>query len=236
MARGAHRCSPETIAKLRAFNLGRPSGMLGKHQSEEARMKMSESHRGKPSPFLGKHHSEEAKRKNREAHLGKPGPSLVKRMSEETKRKISEAKRGKPNPHIGYSCSEESRRKMSAYHSAHPISFWAGKHLSEEHRRKQSEALSGEKSYLWRGGISSIVQYPSAWTGTLRREIRERDSYTCQLCGKLQDNIAFDVHHIDYNKKHCERENLVTLCRHCHRKTNHNREHWTGLFSVSNLR
>jgi len=43
------------------------------------------------------------------------------------------------------------------------------------------------------------------WTETLRRSIRERDGYICQMpgCNKQQGDKAFDVHHIDYNKENC---------------------------------
>lgn len=50
----------------------------------------------------------------------------------------------------------------------------------------------------------------------MRKLIRERDNYTCRGCGVLQGNRAFDVHHIDGNKKNCNPNNLVTLCRKCH--------------------
>jgi len=39
-----------------------------------------------------------------------------------------------------------------------------------------------------------------------------------------------DVHHINYNKKNCDINNLVSLCRSCHMKTNFNREYWIKYF------
>jgi len=42
--------------------------------------------------------------------------------------------------------------------------------------------------------------------------------------------MAHDVHHIDYDKKHCDPMNLITLCRCCHVKTSFgNRVDWTRL-------
>jgi len=52
--------------------------------------------------------------------------------------------------------------------------------------------------------------YSVDWTKTLRRSIRERDHYICQLCGEQQGDYAFDIHHIDYNKKNCNPNNLIT--------------------------
>lgn len=48
-----------------------------------------------------------------------------------------------------------------------------------------------------------------------RREVLERDNYTCRLCGKRD---LFDVHHISgYNLIPDEGiEHLVLLCRKCH--------------------
>lgn len=47
-----------------------------------------------------------------------------------------------------------------------------------------------------------------------RSAIRERDNYTCQLCGMIRKGL--DVHHIDENKLNCDPDNLITLCRKCH--------------------
>ena len=104
-----------------------------------------------------------------------------------------------------------------------------GKHQSEETKRKQSEALKGEKCHLWRGGIS-FEPYSIDWTETLRRAIRERDNYICQICSQYGDN----VHHKDYNKKNCCPDNLITLCRGCNSKVNFDREHWMRYFKKSN--
>lgn len=88
----------------------------------------------------------------------------------------------------------------------------------------------GSLSFLWKGG-KSFEPYPLDWTRTLKRSIRERDKYMCQLCGELQDDRAFDVHHIDYNKSNCNPNNLITLCMICHIKTNSNRKNWKDYFS-----
>lgn len=75
-------------------------------------------------------------------------------------------------------------------------------------------------------------EYSIDWTETLRISIRQRDRYTCKLCGKQQGDKAFSVHHIDYNKENCNPENLITLCQKCHSKTNYNREYWIDYFKI----
>lgn len=60
----------------------------------------------------------------------------------------------------------------------------------------------------------------------LREQIRIRDNYTCQKCGKKweQGTRRFDVHHIgdenisDKNRLVCNHSetNLITMCHKCH--------------------
>jgi hypothetical protein len=98
---------------------------------------------------------------------------------------------------------------------------------SEEMKAK----LRGANSPLWKGGIS-CEPYSIDWTNTLKQSIRERDHSLCQNCGIPQGDIAHSIHHIDYNKKNCDPKNLITLCRPCHTKTNHNRQYWTEYFQL----
>lgn len=83
----------------------------------------------------------------------------------------------------------------------------------------------GEKASNWRGGIS-FEPYPPGFTIDLRKKIRERDSYTCAVCG----SYGRCVHHIDYVKENIKPENLITLCASCHSKTNSKREYWKEYF------
>ena len=55
-----------------------------------------------------------------------------------------------------------------------------------------------------------------------REKVLKRDGYTCQLCGKTEDEAILNVHHI---KRYSENEELktevnngITLCCDCHRK------------------
>lgn len=88
---------------------------------------------------------------------------------------------------------------------------------------------SGANSHLWKGGITDSP-YSTDWTKTLKRSIRERDKYRCRICGEPQGEKAHDVHHIDYDKKNCNPNNLITLCHRCHMKTNGKRDYWKAYF------
>ena len=91
----------------------------------------------------------------------------------------------------------------------------------------------GKNNPVWNGG-TSFLPYPFQWNETLKQLIRRRDNYKCQLCGAPQEEFtkALPVHHIDYNKENCNKDNLITLCQSCHRKTNINRNYWKNLFSA----
>lgn len=95
-----------------------------------------------------------------------------------------------------------------------------GKHYSPN-----TEFKKGIKSIFWQGG-KSFEPYSTDWTKTLKRAIRERNNYICQLCSQYGNA----VHHIDYDKKNCNLENLITLCVSCNSKVNFNRNYWINYF------
>jgi len=114
-----------------------------------------------------------------------------------------------------YLCTKEIKEK---------IRIGQKKCWKNPERRKRG---TGKNAANWRGGIS-FEPYSINWTQTLKRSIRERDKYTCQICSK---NPAIQVHHIDYDKKNCNPDNLITLCKGCHSKTSFNREYWIKYFN-----
>ena len=139
---------------------------------------------------------------------------LGKHHTEETKKKLSEINKGKPAWNKGKKLPQLSEDKNPAKR------LEVKKKLSE-----WAKTRTGEKSPVWQGGKSFEIYPEKFWR--IRKAIRERDDYTCQLCGKYP---VFEVHHIDYNKENNEPENLITLCKSCHMKTNFNREYWISYF------
>lgn len=136
---------------------------------------------------------------------------------------------------LGRHHTKETKEKIGQSNFKNPSKYWLGKKRSKETRKKISKSLMGRftgvENNLWQGGIS-IEPYTIDWTETLRRSIRERDRYACQVCRKKQGDKAFDVHHIDYDKKNCNPNNLITLCHSCHTKTNFKRKYWTKYFKL----
>lgn len=130
--------------------------------------------------------------------------------------------KGEGNSFYGKTHKPESLININLFKVGH-IPYLKGKHHKEESNLKN-------RISHWKGG-AKVNPYTMDWNKILKRSIRERDNYTCQLCGELQDDYAFDVHHIDYTKKNCNHENLITLCRSCHSKTNYNRNKWKELFN-----
>ncbi|NQU99405.1 MAG: HNH endonuclease [Parcubacteria group bacterium] len=46
----------------------------------------------------------------------------------------------------------------------------------------------------------------------------------------LENKEKLSIHHIDYNKQNNNPNNLISLCRKCHVKTNFNRNYWKYYF------
>ena len=89
-----------------------------------------------------------------------------------------------------------------------------------------------ELSPNWQGGLS-FEEYPQEFK-QIRKFILERDNYACQDPNCEHKTGILDCHHIDYNKKNNSLENLVTLCRSCHTKTNGKklREYFTNYYQT----
>jgi hypothetical protein len=131
------------------------------------------------------------------------GGMLGKHHSEKTKKTISEYQKGK-NKSLQF--VEKCRKRMSG----------------------KGNPMYGKIKELcpsWKGG-TSFEPYSVDWTETLKRSIRERDNYICQLCSRY-GNV---VHHIDYNKKNCCPENLINLCNNDNARVNFNRKNWIDYF------
>lgn len=160
------------------------------------------------------------------SHMGIKPWNLGVSRSEATKAKISLANKGrKRTPEqverlrltvVGRKHSEESKAK-----------------IRESNIGKNSGKFIGDKSPRWNPDKTK-TQYPLGWTHTFKEQIRNRDGYKCQECGKheVESMRRHDVHHIDYIKDNLDPQNLITLCRSCHIKTNTKRAFWTNHFDL----
>lgn len=158
-------------------------------------------------------------------------------------RKISITKKGTKPWNTGKKWSDEVKKKFRLAKLKNPIRYWLNKKRYPETIEKMRQAklrnpvrywlgkkmpmITGENHFNWNGG-SSFEPYSRDWNSELKRRIRYRDNFTC-ICG----NYGYNVHHIDYNKKNCNPDNLVTLCDSCHGKTNHSRDYWRNQLTIS---
>lgn len=173
-------------------------GLTGRKLSEETKRRMSESHKGKKST-LGKHW----KIKDTSKMKGRI-------FSKTTRKKISDSNKGRK-------LSKETKKKMSKARIGKVP--W--------NKGKKCPQTSGKNNPNWRGGIS-FLPYSVDWTEDLKRAIRKRDKYTCQVC---RIEPAIQVHHVDYDKKNNNLDNLIILCKKCHGKTTYNRKFWMEFFA-----
>jgi hypothetical protein len=83
--------------------------------------------------------------------------------------------------------------------------------------------------------------YSIEFTEQLKESIRKRDNYECQNCGMTEEEHlivwgqVLHVHHIDYNKKNCEENNLITTCHQCNLRANSNRTYWQNYYNIKIL-
>lgn len=97
--------------------------------------------------------------------------------------------------------------------------------------------VKGENNPAYIDG-SSKRPYNKEFSKKLREEIRSRDEEICILCGmtsekhKIKTNKELSVHHIDYNKQNCKKDNLITLCQKHNIKVNNKetRKYWMYTF------
>lgn len=165
---------------------------------------------GSKNPMYGRKWSKKQRRILSKTWLGR-------KHSKETIRKCSLAKKG-------IKFSKAHRKKISLAHK--------GMKYSLEHRMKISEGHKGNKSSFWRGGITKKNQLIRRGIkyANWRKQVFERDKYTCVLCGDdTSGNLEAD--HIKpfsiYKKLRFVLSNGRTLCKPCHRKTDtYGRKSW----------
>ncbi len=95
---------------------------------------------------------------------------------------------------------------------------------------KLSCALRGISREEWKDFIAK-EPYCSIWTKEYINFIKERDNWKCQntKCWKTSKTIC--AHHIDYNKKNCVPENIITVCLSCNSRANANRKYWQKFYT-----
>ena len=105
----------------------------------------------------------------------------------------------------------------------------------KQHKKLLRKDADKRSVFLKAFNLSSIKElkekskYPDIFYNIeLRQKILSEQNNKCFLCDRDIADIWPNLHHINYNKKDCRRENLIFLCSRCHGKTNFNREFWTN--------
>jgi len=91
---------------------------------------------------------------------------------------------------------------------------------------------SGSLHYNWKGGIS-CEPYCDSWADKeFKEDIKTRDNYKCQNPDCWGTSETLCIHHIDYNKKNCNPNNLITICNSCNSRANKDREWHTKWYQI----
>lgn len=188
------------------------------------------------NPMYGKRHNENTKRKISEANKGRLVGEKNPSNRKEVRGKISKSM-------MGHTVSQYTKEKASITHK--------GKKLSEKHKlilkekalnnnpmnipfnrllikiKLRKNFIDGKSNHnmennpRWMGGIS-FESYGIDFNKKLKNTIKERDNYECQDLNCEGKSKKLNIHHIDYNKKNCHPDNLITLCNSCHNKIGKN--------------
>ena len=103
-----------------------------------------------------------------------------------------------------------------------------------EKSRIQTSLSNGGK------GILNIPYHYSTEFKKLKPIIRQRNNYICQICNITEEEHitvygkVLCVHHIDYDKDNCDKDNLITLCNACNIRVNFNRKVWKKYLHMQN--
>ncbi len=92
--------------------------------------------------------------------------------------------------------------------------------------------VSGSGNPQWKGGLSYEPYCPIWSDKEYKQYIRDRDGNKClnPTCNKIDSRIH--IHHIDYNKKSCNPNNIITLCGSCNSRANTDREWHTAWYQA----
>lgn len=209
-----HRLSDETRRKLSLAATGR------KHSAEtRAKMSLASAAR-RHTPETKAKLSEAAKRRDLSAFI-----EGSKRTRFETGHAATETQKAAARlynasrvaPMKGKRHSGETRRKISQSLIGNQRSL--GRKESESTRFKKRVARLGDKNPAWVDG-RTFISYSREFLESIRHEIKRRDNYTCQDCGRAEGECAatLNVHHIDTDRQNNNADNLISLCDSCHRK------------------
>lgn len=187
--------------------------------------------------------SEETKRLIALNNRGRTKETYIPRAKVAQKRRLAERTEAERLGNIKRGLNRRGRTKEndpSVRRMALKKSGWTKE--NHEGTARQAEKIKGmflgEKSGMWIDG-RSYLPYSKEFNKYKRKQIKERDGYTCQCCGmneekqKIVDKIGrgLTIHHINYDKQVNDDVNLITTCRSCNCNANLNREFWQRFYT-----
>jgi hypothetical protein len=196
--------------------------LKGQHHTNKSKIKISQS----MSKFLSSHKVNSYRFRNGNIPWNKGKIGIY---SKEHIEKIRNSHLGSKNHFFGKHHTKESKIMMGVKGRVISIETKEklrngrlGKHHSLESRKIMSLVHKGERSYLWKGGISfenkrirASIEF-RIW----REAVFARDNWTCQKC-KIRGGVLHP-HHIksfaEYPKLRFEIDNGQTLCKKCHKR------------------
>jgi thymidylate synthase (FAD) len=106
------------------------------------------------------------------------------------------------------------------------LRYRTGMQLTPKHKAAIRTARSGERSNIWRGGVTTDRASIGRWTREQAPKVHEQFGYRCQGCrgrgGRLHAHHIIPVW-VDSTKAR-ELGNLITLCDQCHRGVHRTRD------------
>jgi hypothetical protein len=228
-------CSQNEGFLLEKINM--PKGHKIDCQCCMCKAKRGETKGIKKKPFTLDH-----KRNLSLAHLGvSNGPCSESRKLKISKKLLAHYKTGAGIKHkekmktvVGYGFSKGSTpwNKNTKGKCLKNSSTWKKGNIPWN-KGKSWDLKTRKKMSLVRGGDGLLNKKKcyirSVFNKELKEKIKKKNNYSCFIC--KEDNKELVIHHIDYNIKNNKEENLVSLCRKCHNKTNFNRGDWIIYFT-----
>ena len=91
--------------------------------------------------------------------------------------------------------------------------------LKAENSNYTPPQTSKEFEQVLKNENTDLKGYLPKWS-KISKEYREKQNYTCEICGFHADKQFIQVHHKDGDKKNNEESNLQCLCIECHSNVN----------------
>ena len=133
------------------------------------------------------------------------------------RKNLSEKLKGRQQRGVGWHHSEETKRKMARHWTPERK---AAKRLEQQliyedydNRLAIALALTGKKNPNYQHGLGSSRYGPGY--GAKYAKLLKSQKGKCEHCGKA--NCALDLHHKDFGRTNHLPDNLLCVCRSCHK-------------------